>query len=240
LTSLPETSPPLHGLAVTRLLDDGLAQGADADKLRELYFALEKTAAWWRDNRTLPGSELSFYAYRFETGHPNPSCFAAGAPVISPDLNAYLVLLYDALGRLAAILGDGETSGKYAGKAEARLGAMLSSLWDGEGFFAVNAYSGERAAPGGKACYAPFTLDEMPVILGGRLPEDVLSKLADKIGPENRSGTSYVLLLLGLASYPDGRAKAKKLSIELLRDANADSQPDPVYGAALLALASKT
>ncbi|MDR2420817.1 MAG: hypothetical protein LBD49_01760 [Oscillospiraceae bacterium] len=237
LMSLPEASPPLHGLAVTRLLDDGLTGGADAVKLRELYFALEKTAAWWRDNRTLPGSELSFYAYRFETGHPNPSYFTVGAPVIAPDLNAYLVLLYDALGRLAAGFGDKETSAKYAGRAEARLAAMLDTLWDGERFFAVNAYSGERAEPDGKTCCAPFTLNETPVILGGRLPEDVLSKLADKIDAENRFGLGYLTLLSGLASYPGAREKAKKLTLELLRD--AEERTDPVYGAALLALASK-
>jgi hypothetical protein len=251
LTSLPEASPPLHGFAVMRMIDDGLLDGAPIAKLRELYFALEKTAKWWRENRTLPGAALSYYAYRFETGHWNPASFTAGAPVLAPDLNAYLVLLYEALSQFAANFGDAETSDKYAASAKARLDAMLNTLWDGERFFAVNVYSGKREIPKlskpESSRYAPLGQSETPIILGERLPKPVLAKLVETVietgAPETspRSGPDleYPLRITALAAAGE-RKKAKALALGEIERVTAENVvTDPIYGAALLALAAK-
>jgi hypothetical protein len=252
LMSLPESSPPLRGFAVTRMIDDGLLDGVELDMLRKLYHELEATAKWWRDNRTMPGAALSYYAYRFESGHPNPSTFTVGAPVIAPDLNAYLVLLYEALSQLAANLGDNAASDKFALGAKERLDAMLSDLWDGERFFAVNVYSGERESAESQTTYAPLIQNEIPLILGRRLPGDVFDKLARSFGeklnnpPEGAGRSSdqtlqYAAVLLGLvyAEPLEVLGKYTSLVAGAFKPEWMQYASDPITGAVMLAAVSK-
>ena len=147
--------------------------------------------------------------------------------MIAPDLNAYLIIVSEVLGTLANMEYDDGVGQKWEAYSKALLQRLVYELWDGEGFVGKNAYTGELSGPDEK-------LSAVPVILGNRLPQDII----DRIGFGEIENEESFLLAAGL--YDAGKKdEARAIALKALEDLRSGTVECPFYGASLLALAHK-
>lgn len=231
ILSYPVDLPPVAAVAAARLLGEDMLNDSRGEIYR-IYSALEAVARKCMNKRTIDKEGLSYYAYRFESGCArSPAFFDAGEPVLAPDLNAYLALTSDVLGKLAKMEYDTGIGVKWEAHAQTILVNLIAELWDGESFIGKNAYSGETSGP-------DEFLSLIPIILGSRLPKDIISKLAAKIDAEVCDSAIGFLLAGGL--YDAGEKEtAAEIANSALGKARSGGIECPFYGASLLALAHK-
>jgi len=232
MLAVEPSSPLTAAIAAKRLIDENLLNDVRGEIFR-VYAALDEAVNFAIKERTVSKDGLSFYAYRYESRKRSspPAYFSVGEPVLAPDLNAYLTLADDVIGKLAVLelsVGEGK---KRAQRSKDRLQRLLFELWNGEDFIGKNAYTGETSAPDDE-------LSLVPIILGKLLPDSVITKLSEKIGIGNTTSAFGLLLVSGL--YDAGVTdKAKELTTAALENARREGISCPYYGASLLALAHK-
>lgn len=207
-----ECDIPLLGLAAYNISNEAL-KAASPELLNKAYDMLAGRAKWWAANRTDANGHY-MYAFRSESGHPADICFDAGEPVITPDLSAYMVLLFAALEKFAAAIGNTESAAKWQAKAEEQL-AVLKSLWNGSEFIAQTV---------GGATVKCGLLAKRPVILGALMPSDIASVFCPT--PECDDVIEACLLIKGL--YDLGHKKyaadaAQKIINDFITKGNANS-----------------
>jgi len=231
LLAFPPSLPPVAGIAAARLFDDNMLNDARGDIFR-VYEWLETIARKCINKRTVDQEGLSYYAYRYENGVSEaPEFFKAGEPELAPDLNAYLVIAAEMAGKLALLEYDDGVGNKWAAYSKALLTKLVAELWNGEDFIGKNAYSEETSAP-------DAFLSLVPIVLGSRLPVEIIKKLAAKIEFEAVDSATGFLLAGGL--YDAGEADAAKaIAVKALENARAKGIACPFYGASLIALAHK-
>ncbi|GAB3821769.1 amylo-alpha-1,6-glucosidase [Kribbella italica] len=157
--------PPIHGWAWRKL------SGA-ADP--EVY---ERLAAWtnfWLDRRRVPGHALPHYQHGFDSGWDNATIFDHEPVIESPDLATVLVLQLDALTALAEELGRADDAAYWSTTADEIVAALLSELYDGNGFVARGALSRTPSK-------TTSLVTALPIMLGRRLPAEVVEQLVVKI-----------------------------------------------------------
>ncbi|MCL2124885.1 MAG: hypothetical protein FWH33_02715 [Oscillospiraceae bacterium] len=230
LLAYPVALPPIAGIAALRLIDDGLLCDSRGDIYR-VYAALEEVARYCMTERSVDG-EISYYAYRHECGpFGAPAFFDVGEPVIAPDLNAYLIIVSEVLGKLAHMEYDVGIANKWEAFAKNLKTRLIAELWNGEAFVGKNAYTGELS-PRDK------NLSPTPIVLGQRLPTDIIGKIEPQIDKSNINSSVGLLLVGGL--FDAGRkASAKRITLKALENARSAGVHKPFYGASLLALAHK-
>jgi hypothetical protein len=231
ILAYPVETPPVAGIAASRLFDDNLINDSRGEIYR-VYAALETAARRAINERTTCKDGLSFYAYRFESGSPTPpKFFEVGEPVLAPDLNAYLVIVSEIIGKLAKLEYDDGMAQKWGYRAKELQRQLIGELWNGEDFVGKNAYTGELSEP-------DEFLSLVPVVLGARLPTDIIAKLKSKITAENTESAIGFVLVSGL--YDAGeRDAARDIALAALKKVRAEGISCPFYGASLLALAHK-
>jgi len=259
LLAYPAQLPPIAGVAAARLIDENMLCDSRGEIYR-VYSALEAVARYCIKERTADREGLSFYAYRFESGlDSSPSFFDVGEPVLAPDLNAYLIIVCEVLGRLAGMEYDDGIAKKWEAQAKKLTAKLIAELWDGESFIGRNAYSGKASSP-------DTLLSLIPIVLGGRLPVEVICKLAADIDAieasacdESNCGrlscdgslygdAAFLLLAGGLSDAGASVAGvsaaavidiAKKIVKKALDKAREGAVKSPFRCAALLAMAHK-
>lgn len=231
ILAFPAELPPALGIAAARLIDENMLNDSRGDIFR-VYSALETIARKCIKERTVNSDGLSFYAYGYESGtERTPEYFKAGKPVLAPDLNAYLIIVSEIAGKLALMEYDSGIGQKWAAHAKELKTKLIAELWDGENFVGRNAYTDEASEP-------DAFLSLVPIILGKRLPGDIISKLAAKIDFEAADSAVGFLLAGGL--YDAGETDAAKTVAQTaLSNVRKDGIECPFYGASLLALAHK-
>jgi hypothetical protein len=227
----PVELPPIAGIAVLRLLEDNLLCDSRGE-IFKVYEALEAAARKCIKERTADRNGLSFYAYRFESGRErSPAFFKVGEPVLAPDLNTYLIIVSEVLGKLANMEYDVGAGQKWEARAKTLLSMLIAELWDGDSFIGKNAYTGEASMP-------DEFLSLIPIILGSRLPQEIIGKLAAQITPEVTNSAMGLLLAGGLFDAGEKDA-AREIAQKALEAVRKDGIRCPFYGASLLALAHK-
>lgn len=169
--------PPFQGFAF-----DWLWQHADLDQLSvadylSLYYPMAKWAGWWFNYRDSDNDDIPQYNHPDESGWDDGSIFSKGVPVESPDLCAFLVLVTEALGKMAQKVGRHADARYWNARSKKLLDDMIDTFWDGEHFVAKLSTSHEIV---GGACVALY----QPIILGKRLPKDILDKLIGDLSEE--------------------------------------------------------
>lgn len=231
LVSYPVDLPPVAGVAAARLLEDGKLCDSRGEIYR-VYSVLEAAARKCVRERTVDMDGLSFYAYRFESGRErSPEFFKVGEPVFAPDLNAYLIILCEVIGKLANMEYDTAAGMKWEARARELTTQLIAQLWDGENFIGRHAYTGETSGP-------DKFLSLVPIILGKRLPDYIIQKLAAKIDSEIADSAVGLLLVAGLFDAGEKDA-AREIALKALDGVRSDGVKCPFYGASLLALANK-
>jgi hypothetical protein len=231
LLCYPVELPPIAGIAVKRLLEENMLCDSRGD-IFKVYEALETAARKCVKERTVNRDGLSYYAYRFESGRErSPAFFKVGEPVLAPDLNAYLIIVSEVLGKLATMEYDMGAGQKWEAHAKALQSMMIAELWDGDSFVGKNAYTGELSGP-------DEFLSLVPIVLGSRLPLDMIGKLAARITPDITDSATGLLLAGGLfdAGETDAAREIAKNALEAVRKNGIRC---PFYGASLLALTHK-
>ena len=231
LLSYPATMPPVAAIAAARLIDDNMLCDS-RNEIYRVYAALEPVARYCVNERTIDKDGLSYYAYRYESGiERSPEFFKVGEPVLAPDLNAYLILTSEILGKLAKMEYDDGVAKKWEMHAKALTVKLIAELWDGESFIGKNAYTEKVSKP-------DEFLSLIPILLGSRLPADITSTLATKID-DTSTGTAIGLLLAGGLFDAGEKTAAAEIVAKTLESVRADGIQDPFFGASLLAMAHK-
>ena len=164
--------PPVHGWSILQLMKyRDLKKELSPQTLKTLYQAVSAWGQWFLDCRDEDGDGLPAYEHGDETGFDDCTLFIDHMQMASPDLSAYLVLLYEALGKLAELLDKPKEAKQWERKSKKLLKTMLEKQWDGEHFVGVVPWTGEKVFSGSLIHY-------IPAVLGDRLPKKILDKLA--------------------------------------------------------------
>lgn len=168
------TKPPVYGLAACYMLENFDLSVLTREDYEDMYTKLEKFAAWWLVHHDHAKTGCPAYYHPDESGYDEATLFEAGLPLISPDLVAYIVGHCDALSRLADILGKTEDAKRWSDEGDRLLDILVNDLWDGEKFRAKKPQTGEYFECGSLALL-------QPVMLGRRLPSEIVKKIASRV-----------------------------------------------------------
>ncbi|MDR0937530.1 MAG: hypothetical protein LBM98_12715 [Oscillospiraceae bacterium] len=168
--------PPVHGWAVKEIMKNhDLIAETSREKIELLYSGMGKWGDWFMNYRDEDGDGLPSVVHSDETGLDDSTLFREHIQITTPDLAAYLVILFEATGDLAKILGkpESEISAWYK-KSTDLLKRLTDELWDGEHF--VGLVPGTR-----EKIFSKSVEHYIPAILGKRLPANIINKLADDL-----------------------------------------------------------
>ena len=168
--------PPIYGWAY-RLLMELNPYFEEPGRLKEVYGMLKGVERYWRVHRMMDGWPLPYYSHGNDSGWDNATVFDGGCPVTSPDLPAYLILLYEVLEDIAGRLGSaGENEARvWRERGERMKGHLIERLWDGKRFRSWDPVRRRRVE-------SEFCLiDWMPIAAAHRLPGEIRDALAEHL-----------------------------------------------------------
>ena len=202
--SQPFTKPPLHGWTLKLLMrKHDLTKAIPKDKLEALYEGMGKVSNWYMNYRDDDKDGLPQFEHGHESGTDDGSIFHGHLVVESPDLASYLALMFEALGDLAGMLGKPKAEADdWYDRSKTIIKKMIDAFWTGERFIAHVNHTHEVIATDSYIYY-------LPIILGKRLPQDIIDKLADELGMEGELLTPYGLASEKLSSSIDFRLGGK-------------------------------
>ncbi|MDR0819006.1 MAG: hypothetical protein LBN43_05500 [Oscillospiraceae bacterium] len=178
---------PFQGFALDFLIRRcGDAFLTPAECIR-MYPKFAKWANFWTTYRSADrGDDLIALTTPHQSGWDDASNFHKGFPTSSPDVIAFLVILFEACSRLAKGAGEDAAADDWTVRSKKLLDILINEFWDGEKF--ITRKDGEVVDSMSLACY-------QPILLGDRLPREIIDKIAAKITDE-----SEFLSPVGLAS----------------------------------------
>lgn len=180
--------PPIFGWALKNVMSHhDLAAEWPREDLEKLYERAGKWADWFMLCRDDDKDGLPGFAGGNENGFDEVTAFFDQIEMATPDLCAYEVLNFEAQGDLAKLLGKpaAEIEGWYT-KSRELLARMLDKMWDGEHFVALKNFTHEPVFSGANMHY-------IPLLLGSRLPAQVLDKLTADLMTEGKLLSPYGL-----------------------------------------------
>jgi hypothetical protein len=163
------TKPPLVAWTAWKLYEHDL----DREFLDEIYGPLVRWNNWWFEHNDVDGNGLCEYQHPFSSGLDDSPLWDAGMPVESPDLNTYLCLQQEALGRIATVLGLEDEARLWFGRAEAMAARMTGQMWDEANGDFMARRNGRRIDVA-----TPFSLFPL---LTGRMPDGVSRRLVERL-----------------------------------------------------------
>jgi hypothetical protein len=164
--------PPMHGWAVLEIMKRfDLLKACSRERVEKLYDGIGRWADWFLTCRDEDGDGLPTLIHSDETGLDDCSLWANHLEITTPDVAAYLILLFEAAAELAKALGKPQSElAAWQAKSKNTLSQLISVLWDGERFAGLLPETRELI-------YSDSIIHYMPVILGDRLPKEILDKL---------------------------------------------------------------
>jgi putative isomerase len=175
------TKPPLVAWAAWKLFEtDG-----DREFMDEIYEPVVRSDNWWFSKNDIDQNGLCEYHHPYSSGLDDSPLWDEGMPVESPDLNTYLCLQEEALGRMAGVIGAAEEARRWEQRAQGVADRMLAQMWDPAAglFWACKAPARTRIA-----VRTPFSLFPM---LTGRLPAAVNERLVNHLTDEHEFWPRY-------------------------------------------------
>ena len=173
------TKPPLLAWAVWKLYQ----MDNDREFLDEVYEPIVRWNSWWFEHSDLDGNGLCEYQHPYSSGLDDSPLWDDGTPVESPDLNTYLFLQQEALGRIAGVIGEADDAALWERRAQAMLQRIIRLRWDPEAGLFWAARDGARVR-----VQTPFNLFPL---LTGRLPSKIAERLVSNLTDERRFWTRY-------------------------------------------------
>jgi hypothetical protein len=163
------TKPPLLAWAAWKLYE----HTPDREFLEEIYEPVVRWNQWWFEKNDLNGDGLCEYQHPFSSGLDDSPLWDLGMPVEAPDLNTYLCLQQEALGKIAGVIGLQKEAHMWQERAEELEGRILDKMWDADsGLF----WARKDGVP--VPVRTPFSLFPL---LTGRLPRSVAERLVSHL-----------------------------------------------------------
>jgi glycogen debranching enzyme len=165
------SKPPVQGL-LYRWMELQRSGFWNAERKEWFYRHTAAFTDWWLENRRFAGRGLCHYLHGNDSGWDNTTLLREGAPIESPDLNAFLIVQCQLLAQLAQDPRDGE---RWQQEADGLTAALLAELWDGEAFV------GRLPLKDDMAVRADSLVACMPLVLGDALPAQVRTALLQQV-----------------------------------------------------------
>ncbi len=171
---------PAQGWALEVLMQRfDLAKAVPKKDLETLYEGFSRWVAWYLKNRDDDGDGVPQYEGCEESGYAAGPVFDGHFRAELPDLCAFLALLEEKLGDLAGLLGrDGKEREAWYASSRARIAQMIERFWNGARFIGRDAESGD-------ALECESLIFYRPLILGKRLPQEILDAMAEDLSEGN-------------------------------------------------------
>jgi putative isomerase len=176
------TKPPFQGFVVLWIMKHGDMSKISKERIEELYHPLCRWTEWWLENRCPTG--IPQYDHADESGWDDATVYIKPCPCISPELPCYLILQMEAQAKMAEMIGLADDAKKWYARAKEMLDLTLERLWNGERFVAIRPTENEIIEANNMVCY-------QPLILGKRLPQDIIDKLVADLKVEGDYLTPY-------------------------------------------------
>jgi putative NADH-flavin reductase len=189
-SSAGQIKPPIQGWGLKLLMKKhDLGKVIPRDKLEAIYTGFAKWGDWFMKYRDNDHDGLPQYDSGDESGCDDGTVFYKSNAMEVPDLCAELALLWEALGDISKMLGKpaAETEAWYR-RSKDMIDTMIKTYWNGERFVALVDGTHEVVTTDSCQYY-------LPIILGDRLPREIIDKLAADLSVEGDLLTPY-----GLAS----------------------------------------
>jgi putative isomerase len=158
------TKPPIMAWGALKLFE----KSKHRDFLEEIYEPLVRWNRWWIESNVNENG-LCEYRHPFSSGLDDSPLWDSGMPVVSPDLNAFLVIQCDSLAQIARLIGQDEAANTFSRNGEILLSNMIKHLWDAEAGVFWALYNGKPIPT-----LTPFNL--LP-LLTAKLPSDICQRL---------------------------------------------------------------
>jgi glycogen debranching enzyme len=173
------TKPPLLAWAAYKLYEhDG-----DREFLDEIYEPIVRWNNWWFEHNDTDGNGLCEYQHPYSSGLDDSPLWDDGMPVESPDLNTYLYLQQEALGKIADVIGDQQDAKMWRERAESMAQRMIEHGWDAKSGLFWATRHGSRVN-----VRTPFNL--FPLITG-QLPSEISDRLVAHLRDERQFWSRY-------------------------------------------------
>ncbi|MBR6406593.1 MAG: hypothetical protein IKS18_10455 [Lachnospiraceae bacterium] len=189
LTDMTQTfngvKPPFYGVAFEFLQAYTDFSFVTQKELLTLYLGLSQYVFWWLSWRDTDQDGIASFDTADESGFDDCSFFKDGVPASSPDLAAYLVLSMDHLSRMAERLGKHYEMREWKRRAEEMTEKLIAAFWDGKQFVS-------RLA-NGTPVEAGTLIAFVPLILGKRLPQEIIDTMTEALSEEGKWLSPYGL-----------------------------------------------
>lgn len=122
----PVTKPPIIAWVAMHVYE----QTGDSDLLNEIYEPLVRWNNWWFGMNDDDGDGIVQYSHPFSSGLDDSPLWDEGMPVEAVDLNTYLCLQMESLGKMARILGRERDAAMWQRKAAAMAQRIVEHFYD--------------------------------------------------------------------------------------------------------------
>ncbi len=192
---LGQVKPPIQGWALDILMrEHDFSREVPRDKLEWMYEGYSRWADWFLLYRDHDHDGIPCYEHGDETGNDGTAVTRETHMVELPDLCAFLALLYEYLGKIGQILGrDRDETDAWFEKSRDMIDKMIRTFWNGERFIGLT--EGTHRVIDTKAI-----LFYRPLVLGRRLPQEIIDRMAADLSEEGNYLSPYGLLSQSLTS----------------------------------------
>ncbi|QIB27034.1 amylo-alpha-1,6-glucosidase [Caloranaerobacter azorensis] len=183
--------PPIQGWVLKWIMER--TDFIKKQHVEEIYKPLVKWTEWWFKYRDSDNDGILQYNHGNDSGWDNSTVFHEGVPVESPDLTSFLIIQMELLSEFALILNKTEEHKKWKEKANITLDKLLKHSWDGKRFVAFKSGTHKRINSDSLLLF-------IPIILGNRLPNNIIKSLVDGLKDNRRFLTEYGLATESISS----------------------------------------
>ena len=176
------SKPPFQGFALMWIFDHIPFDELDPELCEKLYYPMTRWIGWWMTMRDGDWDGLPAYMHADESGWDDSTIFVDGTPVATPDLAAFLVLAMEACSTLARRIGKLDEAEAHMSESKAMLEKMIKNFWTGEKFICLREVTH-------KAVDSESIVAYFPIILGKRLPQEIIDKIAADLGDPTKFKT---------------------------------------------------
>ena len=162
--------PPFHGVALKWLMEHCDLSVIPVESKKDLYDKMVKWTEFFYRFRDQDKDGVWENLSMWETGWEDAAYFYVGFPLASPDMNAYTIIMMDALAMLGREIGlPEEECSAWTKRADILTQKVIDMLWDGERWVCKNVRTGAIADSNSLPMFAAL-------ILGKRLPQEIIDK----------------------------------------------------------------
>jgi hypothetical protein len=185
--------PAMQGLAIAHILANTDGSMLTYERCREMYEPFSRWARYWLVHHSSDEPDTLEYHNPNESGWDDASIFFGTFPIQSPDLYSHVALLCEAVGKIAEGAGMYVEAGQWFAQSRRFIDILIKNHWNGEKFL-------PRLPTGGKLIDSMSLVCYQPIMLGKRLPQYIIDKIAEALTREGEYLTDIGLTAESLKS----------------------------------------